>query len=156
MTVTEICVPAAPANTTAPSNCVCLLFFFSDGEKLELLHPVPGIHVAMRSMRERRKNLFKVGPFARAISAREDIALRYYKYYYYNHFFMCAHFWFPFPTKLLHLFFEITTLVCVRFGRSTSYFFLWQEGTTQSPRRGLPCHPRRSPGNVPTSSGEYG
>ena len=59
---------------------LCVSTLLSDGEKLELLHPVPGIHVAMRSMRERRKNLFKVGPFARAISAREDIALRYYKY----------------------------------------------------------------------------
>jgi len=47
-----------------------------EGEKLELLHPVAGIHCAMRSLREKRKNLFKVGPFARAISAREDIALR--------------------------------------------------------------------------------
>jgi len=47
-----------------------------EGEKLELLHPVAGIHVTMRKMRERRKNLFKVGPFERAISAREDIAMR--------------------------------------------------------------------------------
>ena len=66
-----------PLPTPPPPQTVCVYSFFSDGEKLELLHPVPGIHVAMRSMRERRKNLFKVGPFARAISAREDIALRY-------------------------------------------------------------------------------
>ena len=52
------------------------IYHFTEGEKLELLHPVAGIHVTMRKMRERRKNLFKVGPFERAISAREDIAMR--------------------------------------------------------------------------------
>ena len=52
------------------------IYYFTEGEKLELLHPVAGIHVTMRKMRERRKNLFKVGPFDRAISAREDIAMR--------------------------------------------------------------------------------
>lgn len=46
------------------------------GEKVELLHPIAGLHCQLKARQEERKNCFALGPFTRALSARKDIAIR--------------------------------------------------------------------------------
>ncbi len=51
--------------------------FLLDGEKLELLDDIGGFHMRLKAQREKRRNQFaSAGPYAGALTARRDIAIR--------------------------------------------------------------------------------